>query len=167
MAGKGLFTYTTQIEPAKTIAEIEKELVKHGAKSILSNYDDAGKIESLSFSIDTPKRQIAFRLPCDPRPVQKVLERQYREGKIPRKFAEDEHQALRVAWRIVKYWVDAQMALLEARMVKMEQIFLPYAIMRSGRTLFEDMKEKSFRLLGAKVSTGTSKIEEGEVEESE
>lgn len=164
MARKGLFCYTTKIEPAKTIAEIQDELVKHGAKSVLANYDDTGKIESLSFSIKTPEKEIGIKLPCDPRPVQKVLKRQVEAGKIPRRFAEDEHQALRVAWRIVKYWVDAQMAILETRMVKMEQVFLPYAIMRDGKTLFENMKKKAFTLLDAKVTTKHPEAEEGEVE---
>ncbi|GAH82600.1 unnamed protein product [marine sediment metagenome] len=36
---KGLFTYTTQIDPQKTVAQIQEELTNHGAKSILSNYD--------------------------------------------------------------------------------------------------------------------------------
>jgi len=162
--GKGLYCYTTQIEPAKTIAEIQETLVKHGAKSVLCNYNDSGKIESLSFSIRTPKREIAIKLPCDPKPVQEVLRQQYEEGKIPRRFAEDEHQALRVAWRIVFYWVESQMAILETRMVKMEQIFLPYAIMRNGRTLFENMKKKTFALLDARVATNPD-VEEGEVEQ--
>ena len=161
---KGLFCYTTKIEPAKTIAEIQAELVKHGAKSVLCNYDDTGRIESLSFSIMTPEKEIGIKLPCDPRPVLKVLEKQYQDRKTPRAFV-NEHQALRVAWRIVLYWVRAQMAILETRMVKMEQIFLPYAIMRSGRTLFEEMKEKAFKLLDAKITTKDSEAVEGEVVE--
>ena len=163
MSRKGLFCYTTKIEPGKTIAEIQDTLVKHGAKSVLANYDDSGKIESLSFSIKTPKKEIGIKLPCNPKPVQEVLRKQYEDGKIPRRYAEDEHQALRVAWRIVLYWVEAQMAILETQMVKMEQIFLPYAIMQDGRTLFENMKKKAFKLLDARIDT---KVEEGEVEET-
>lgn len=164
MSQKGLFCYTTQIEPASTIAEIQDILVKHGAKSVLCNYSDEGKIESLSFSIKTEQKEIGIKLPCSPEPVQEVLKKQYQEGKIPRRFAEDTHQALRVAWRIVLYWVNAQMAILETRMVKMEQIFLPYAIMRNGKTLFENMKKKAFALLDAKIETGNMRIEEGEIE---
>src|SRR5438552_18436509 len=44
-------------------------------------------------------------------------------------------QAVRVEWRIVKDWVEAQLALIETRMVTAQQVFLPYAIMRDGRTL--------------------------------
>jgi hypothetical protein len=163
MSNKGLFTYTTEIEPSKTIAEIQENLVAHGAKSVMANYTDHGTIEALSFMILTPEKKVmAIRLPCDPKPVQMVLKRQAEERKIPRRYAEDEHQALRVAWRIVKYWVEAQMALLETQMVKMEQIFLPYAIVRGGRTLFEAMKQDKFALLEAKIESSTQ-TEEGKV----
>lgn len=151
----GLFTYTTTIEPSVTIAEITENLVQHGARAVMSNYTKNGKIESLSFKIATPEGKImAIKLPCDPKPVFKVLEIQYSERKIPRATV-DEHQALRVAWRIVKYWVEAQMALLETQMVKMEQIFLPYAIVKDGKTLFEAMKEDQFKLLDAKIESGS------------
>ena len=169
---KGLFTYTTKIEPAKTIAEIQEVLVSHGAKSVMTNYTDNGKIESLSFMIEVDGQPRGIRLPADPVPVYKVLCRQYEQGKIPRAFAE-EHQSLRVAWRIVLYWVTAQMAILETQMVKMEQIFLPYMIMRDGKTLFENMVKTGFKLLGGKIDTTVKNVAQDgtiileEVEESQ
>jgi coenzyme F420-reducing hydrogenase beta subunit len=160
----GLLNYTTKIEVSKTIAEIQDSLVKHGAKSIMANYTDQGTIEALSFMIVTPEKKVmAIRLPCDPNPVYKVLEKQYYENKIPRKFVEKD-QALRVAWRIVKDWVEAQMALLETQMVKMEQVFLPYAIVRGGKTLFEAMKNDNFKLLEAKIESSANTVEEGVLE---
>ncbi len=148
----GIFCYTTGIEPQQTISEIQDILAKHGAKSIMVNYDDSGKIEALSFGILVDGKERGVRLPCEPTPVLKVLQRQADEGKIAHHFVE-EHQALRVAWRIVHYWVKAQMAILETQMVKMEQIFLPYMIMRTGQTLFESMVKTGFKLLGAKIET--------------
>jgi len=62
----------------------------------------------------------------------------------------------------IKYWVEAQMALLETQMVKMEQIFLPYAIVKNGKTLFESMRSGNFALLDAKIETNT-KAEEGKI----
>ncbi len=165
MAQKGLFTYTTEIEAHTTIMEIQENLVKHGARSVMANYTQHGTIEALSFQIATPEGRImSIRLPCDPEPVYRVLEQQYRERKIPQKYATKE-QSLRVAWRIVKNWVKAQMALLETQMVKIEQIFLPYAIVKDGRTLFEAMKNNKFQLLDAKINS--SSVAEGEVIEGE
>lgn len=163
MSNKALFTYTTQIEASKTISEIQENLVAHGAKSVMANYTDYGTIEALSFMIITPEKKVmAIRLPCDPKPVLKVLEQQNRERKVPNNLV-SEAQALRVAWRIVKYWVEAQMALLETQMVKMEQVFLPYAIVKNGMTLFENMKQDNFKLLDAKIETSTT-AEEGIVQ---
>ncbi len=160
---KGLFTYTTKIEPSKTIAEIQENLVAHGAKSVMANYTNRGTIEALSFQIATPEgRVMVIKLPCDSKPVLQVLKQQSEDRVISRSFVNEE-QALRVAWRIVKYWVEAQMALLETQMVKMEQIFLPYAIVKDGRTLFEAMKEDKFKLLNAKIETGVGGVEQGEV----
>ncbi|SRR5258708_2283928 len=161
--GKALFTYTTQISASQTITEIQENLVRHGAKTVMANYTDQGKIEALSFQIVTPEgKAIAIRLPCDPKPVLNVLKQQNAERKVPNNLV-NEDQALRVAWRIVKYWVEAQMALLETQMVKMEQIFLPYAIVREGKTLFEAMREDRFKLLNAKIESGSLGIEEGKV----
>lgn len=142
---KGLFTYTTQIDPQKTVAQIQEELTNHGAKSILSNYDNEGRIESLSFIIETPQGMLGFKLPCDVESVYRILKEQCRDKKIAKKFA-DKHQALRVAWRIILYWVKAQMALLETEMVKIEQIFLPYMIVGKDETLYERMKGSHFQL---------------------
>ena len=61
--------------------------------------------------------------------VHKVLTRQ--------KVKCDRAQAERVAWRIVKDWVEAQMAILESEMVQMDEIFLPYMVNDNGQTLFE------------------------------
>lgn len=142
---KGLFTYTTQIDPQKTVAQIQEELTRHGAKSILSNYDNEGKIESLSFIIKTPQGMLAFKLPCDVESVFRILKEQSENRKIPKKFA-DRHQAIRVAWRIILYWVKAQCALLETEMVKMEQIFLPYMMVNKDETLYERMVDSQFQL---------------------
>lgn len=171
--GKGLYTYTTSIDASKTIVEIQENLVRHGAKSVMANYTNDGTIESLSFMIMTPEKKImSIRLPCDPKPVFQVLKKQA-EGiytdpitkklvKILKKYV-TEPQALRVAWRIVKYWIEAQMALLETQMVKMEQIFLPYAVVKGGKTLFESMRHEGFTLLDAKIESKAINSEEGKI----
>lgn len=131
-----LLNYTTRIEASKTVSEIQKILALHGAKSILVDYDDEGLIEALSFRVITPQGDAGIKLPVNPDAVLAVLTRQSRLGRIPRRYV-DRPQAVRVAWRIVKDWVEAQMAILETEMVKMEQIFLPYVLSKDGRTLYE------------------------------
>ena len=131
-----LLNYTTGIEAAKTVSEIHKILASHGAKSILTGYDDDGQIDALSFRVVTPQGEAGIRLPINPEAVFVVLQRQSRLGKVPHRYV-CKAQAVRVAWRIVKDWTEAQMAILETEMVKMEQIFLPYIVGNDGRTLYE------------------------------
>ena len=75
-----------------------------------------------------------------------MLKKEKKEN--PRKQIKDTwQQAERVAWRILKDWVEAQMALLDIEMVRFEEIFLPY-IEVQGQTVFEKLEEKQFLLEG-------------------
>jgi hypothetical protein len=104
--------------------------------------------ESLSLPLQTQFGQMGFRLPADPQPVIATLKRQAMAGKIPKRFASDVAQARRVAWRIVRQWVEAQLAIIELSMVKPEQVFLPYAINpQTGQTVYEMMIESKFERL--------------------
>jgi len=136
-----LLNYTTSIQATKTVAEIQSILAKHGAKSILIDYDGEGHIEALAFQAATPYGDLSIRLPVDPDAVLKILQRQG----VPRNY-QNRPQAIRVAWRIVKNWVDAQMAILETDMVKIEQIFLPYIVSESGKTVYESFLENRLQL---------------------
>jgi hypothetical protein len=138
-----ILKYTTQISVDKTIGEIQSLLVKNGARSVLNNYDDNGYITSLSFQILVNDVLVSFRLPTECKPVLEILDD---DRTIPYKF-KNKDQAQRVAWRIVLAWVEAQMALLQTRMVKIEQIFLPYAIMRDNKTVYEKFLESPQLLL--------------------
>lgn len=143
-----LLNYTTKIDPDKTASEISKCLSLHGASAVMTEYDPVeGQVTALSFKVKMGDREIAFRLPSDWKPVLKVLEQQWLQRKIggPRP---DKFQAVRVSWRIIKDWVEAQMALVETQMVTTAQVFLPYAVMRDGKTLSETVAANPQMLLG-------------------
>ncbi|GAC1413843.1 MAG: hypothetical protein NVSMB66_6460 [Candidatus Doudnabacteria bacterium] len=127
-----ILNYTTGIQVEKSITEIQKCLVSHGANAVLSEYDN-GYIVAVSFKMRMNENDIGFRLPADWKPVLTILKN---NPKVPRRLCTQE-QALRVAWRIVKDWVEAQMAIVETKMIKAEQVFLPYVVMKDGRTLSE------------------------------
>jgi len=148
-----LLNYTTAVEAIKTVGEIQGILAGHGAKSILIDYGHDGTVEALAFRVLTPHGDVAIRLPIDPEAVLKVLTQQNRLGKVPKRYL-THAQAVRVAWRIVKDWVSAQMAILETEMVKMEQIFLPYVITQEGKTLYEAMIDRHFQLGPGKGDKG-------------
>jgi len=141
-----LLNYTTSIESSKTITEIMTMLGKNGARAILIDYDNDGHICGLSFKIlNTQGNEMAIRLPVDHEAVLRILERQ----NVARTYRTKE-QSLRVAWRILKHWVEAQMAILQVEMVTLEQIFLPYFITPSGKTLYETMVNSHFQLTEGK-----------------
>lgn len=135
--------YSTGIAAIKSVGEIQGMLVAHGARSILMNYASDKTVESLSFLIDTPHGEISIRLPVNPAAVLKIFEK----DELPPRYCNHE-QAVRVAWRILKDWVRAQMAILETEMVQMEQIFLPYMTTKDGQTLYEKFVDKGFYLTG-------------------
>lgn len=124
-----LLNYTTKVDVYTTLGEIQSQLVRHGARKIVQDFDSEGRALSLSFLIDTPLGSRAVRLPANTEAVMAVLTRQ--------KVKCDQAQAERVAWRIIKDWVEAQMAILESGMVEMDEVFLPYLLDSGGQTLFQ------------------------------
>ena len=137
-----LKNYTTKISVEKSAAEIQGKLAFAGAKKIMSEYDDSGNLVALSFQLKVGDGLVPFSLPTDWRPVAKVLERQ---NAVPSSRLEE--QARRTAWRIVKDWVDAQLAIIETQMVTTEQVFLPYAITNSGESVYEQFAKNTDNLL--------------------
>ena len=135
-----LLNYTTKVNVYTTLGEIQAVLVKHGAKKTMQDYDDDGWITALTFSIVTPAGVRGVRLPANVDAIHKVLIRQ--------KVKCDREQAERVAWRIVKDWVEAQMAILESEMVQMDEIFLPYMVNNAGQTFFQAYQANQLRLEG-------------------
>lgn len=121
--------YSTKVDVFTTLGEIQGMLVKHGAKKVLQEFDDDGNVQSVSFMINTPMGMEAVRLPANVDAVQKTLAKQ--------KVKADREQAQRVAWRIIKDWVAAQMAILESEMVSMDEIFLPYMLNTDGQTVHQ------------------------------
>lgn len=58
------------------------------------------------------------------------------DTKVSRSLCTKE-QALRVSWRILKDWIVAQMAIIQAKLASLTQVFLPYIVAKDGKTLFE------------------------------
>ncbi|MDR3599509.1 MAG: hypothetical protein P4L49_03355 [Desulfosporosinus sp.] len=55
-----------------------------------------------------------------------MLKKQKNSGEI--NIAITHAQAKRVAWRIVKRWIDAQVAFVESGMLKFDEVFLSYKL---------------------------------------
>jgi hypothetical protein len=135
-----LLNYTTTVDAIKTAGEIEVILIKGGAKAIQKEIDN-GKVISIKFIVDSPIGTIPIELPVQIAAVAEILRQQKKNN--PRiKTSLD--QAERTAWRCLKDWVEAQMALIES----IDQVFLPYVINKEGKTLYAYAKEHRLFLEG-------------------
>lgn len=130
-----LLNYTTQITAEKTVGEIQAMLAKAGALAIMLEYND-GVISGVSFKIKTVFGPTGYTLPCDTGAVLRILGNEMRAGKVPPRLVNQE-QAARVGWRIIKDWIEAQLALVETEMVNLDQVFLPYARTSNGTTVYQ------------------------------
>ena len=103
--------YTTKVDVYTSIGEIQGALARHGATKIMIDYDN-GKPQAIAFGIDTPVGPRGFRLPAAVDGTLRVFAAQ--------KIKADREQAEMTAWRNVRDWVLAQMALIELR-----SLFIP------------------------------------------
>lgn len=143
-----LLNYTSKAPAHQSIAEISRILSKAGARQVMHDYDDAGNIVALSFSLELGGQRIAFQLPSDWRPVQTLLVEAKKKNSSMRPWQTTEEHARDVAWRIIKDWVEAQIAIIETRMVTTAQVFLPYAVTKDGQTVYEYIAGHTQLLLG-------------------
>lgn len=140
-----ILNYTTTVDSFKTSSEIEKILVQHKAKSIMKNYEGE-TITAMSFLIDTGSRQIPVKMPVKIDKCLKVLQKEKQSGS--RNIKATREQAEKVAWRILKDWVEVQMALLDVEMVTLQEIFLPYIVDQNGQTVYEKLEQSQFLMEG-------------------
>lgn len=133
--------YTTKVDAAVTVGQIQAALARHGAKKIMIEYDEDCNVNAVTFAIMTGSGMQSVRLPANPDRVLAVLHQQ----KIK---SADMEQARRVAWRIMKDWLDAQLAILETEMVTIDQVMLPYFVTRSGSTVYELYENNQLLLEG-------------------
>lgn len=137
--------YTTTKTVSQTIQDIQKVLIANGAKNISIEYDD-GIAEAVIFSVNTPNGIRGIKLPCEWVKMRTALREAAikNEIRIPKGDLFD--YSKRVAWRQIYHWIDAQLALMATQMVKLEQIFLPYMVNRSGKTFFEVIENNGYQL---------------------
>lgn len=137
-----ILNYTTAIDFEKTIGEITKILVKHGATKMVTDYADNVPV-AVTFCLMLNGNMVGFSLPAN---YDGVLKAMQKDGKVPKKLLTKE-QALRVSWRIIKDWTEAQVALVEAKLADVAEVFLPYAITKSGTTLYKEIQGNGMLLL--------------------
>lgn len=149
-----ILNYTTEIAPEKTIGEITSLLVRKGARSINTEYREDGSIQAVAFIMLVGGVPVRFVLPSNAEGVAGVMLKEKpfnpsyhgwgKEDQYKAKFAK---QAERVSWRILKDWIEAQLALIESGQAELAQVFMPYATASNGRTMYELFVESNQKQL--------------------
>jgi hypothetical protein len=131
-----ILNYTTAISVQKTAGEIQEILARVGARTVVIEYGPDRIPEAIVFQVDINGRMVSFRLPSQWCGVHKSLMKSNAERRY-----KTEDQARRVAWRIIKDWTEAQVAIIEAGAAELPEVFMPYLINpKTNQTLFEDFK---------------------------
>lgn len=138
-----ILNYTTTISVDKSAAEIQKKLVRAQARAVMNEYGSDAILSSISFRLETSQGTIHYRMPANVDGVLKALISQ----KVQKSHRTREHAA-KVAWRICKDWIEAQLAIIEAQMASLDQVFLPYAITGTGETVYERFKNEGGNAIG-------------------
>lgn len=120
--------YTSAVDVYTSLGEIQGALAKAGASKIMVDYT-GGTPAAVTFAIQTNQGMRGFSLPASVEGTLRVFQRQ--------KVKADRAQAERTAWRNIRDWVMAQMALIESCDTPLDQVFLPYMCDQQGHTLYE------------------------------
>jgi hypothetical protein len=110
---KQIYMGTTRIDAQRTAAEIVAELVKAGATSVNTDYEDR-QINGLRWIMKVGGRDTVFDMPARVDPIAKIIR--------------DRDQATRVAWRQLLRWVQAQNAMIECGMVQAAEVYFAYLV---------------------------------------
>jgi len=152
-----ILNYSTEVPPERTVSEITQLLVRKGARSITSDFTEQGQIKGVSFVMLVGGFPIRFLLPANVEGVARAMLREKpfnasrsrtRGGKV----AYDAKVRIRarwVAWRILKDWVAAQIALIESEQAEAAQVFMPYAQDDNGRGMYQLWAENNQKRLTA------------------
>lgn len=153
MASGRPLNYTTTIPAAQTVGECQAILAAAGAASVAVHYE-GGQPAGLSFSLATPHGQRNFTLPVNVDGAQRVLAKAEHSGqfatlkKAGGRFTSRAH-ATNVAWRVVKDWLEANLALIAAEMATIDEVMLPYLHVSDDRTLWQTYQEREQAALTA------------------
>lgn len=137
----GLLNYTTGIAAGRTIAEMQQMLVDAGATQVAIHYVDQ-RASGLTFHAPTKYGPQVFTLPVDVAAVQKVLQKVRPGGGMSLAKLHSFEQAERVAWRVARSWLEAQLAMIKIGLAQLDQVMLPYLHVAPELTLYAAYQEQ-------------------------
>lgn len=159
-----LLNYTTEVPASRSIAEITQILQEGGATALMFQYGIDREVVAITFQMPTTFGVLPFTLPAKVSEVIGTLNVQIKEEtsrvnqrrnyrrKIPLSLYNNKAQAERIAWRIVKDWLEAQIAMSSIGNAKFEQIMMPF-VQIAGKSFYQHMVDRGSLGLPAPADT--------------
>jgi hypothetical protein len=138
--------YTTTVSVKQTVGECHDLLARAGADMVSTHLRDRKPV-GLAFRLVTAGAPREFLMPVNIDGVHKLLQAatypSATQAQGPKRLAQlaSRDNAERVAWRIIKDWLEAQLALIASSMATLDQVMLPYMQVESG-SLYELVQEQ-------------------------
>ena len=135
---KSIKNYTSEVPVNRSLQNIQDILARAGAQKIMMDYDSTRNVSAIVFGLEIEgKGFVPFTLPVN---VEKLATVLYKTD-FNRLDEKRKEQARRTAWKNIHDWIDAQMALIETEMAKVQQVFLPYVVTGQNKTLYDSYME--------------------------
>lgn len=132
----GPLNYTTSIDAEKSAYECLALLGRYGASRIGLAYGKDKVPVGLTFTIETKWGLRPYEVDVDSASTLKVLQEYTRSGRIRSGYA-NQRQAERVAWRVIKDWLESQLALIEAGLMTVERVLSAHMLVQPGKTMLD------------------------------
>jgi hypothetical protein len=135
------FKYTTTIKAKVTSTECLHLLADAGAEAIAVQFRDRQPV-GISFQLDTPGGFRNFLMPVNTDGVHAMLQAadfaSLKVGAAKVAFLRSREHAADVAWRVVRDWLEAQVAIIAAGMVGLDEVMIPYLEIGPGGETIRD-----------------------------
>lgn len=140
--------YTTKIPANRSVAECQALLAEAGASAVAVMYETR-QPAGLSFRIAGPAGPQDFTLPVNIAGISRLLAAADYPASVKTaelaRYVTREH-ATRVGWRVLRDWLEAQLAIVAAGMVTLDEIMLPYLQVGKQQTLYQALQSNQLAL---------------------
>jgi hypothetical protein len=137
----GPLNYTTIVAADKTAHECMVILGKYGAKRAGLAYGKDRIPMGITFVLGTRWGERGYEIALNFDGTRLALERAYKARKIERRYTEYAH-AQKVAWRVLKMWLESNLAMIEAGLAEPEKALFPYMLLAPEHTLFDEYDQQ-------------------------
>lgn len=136
--------YTTSVPARRTVSECHDLLADAGADTV-STVLEQGQPVGLAFQMRTASGVQTFLLPVTWQKIAKQLaEMKYPASAIKSgqaKRYKTEGHARDVGWRVVRDWLEAQLALIATEMVSLDEVMMPYLQIEPGLSMYSALTQ--------------------------